>query len=217
MASPLIPTLEMEQGATFVWALCWGVMAVDSDGVAILDADGKKTCRPYDLTTIDDCRMQIRLKSSTEVLVTVTKTDGEIEILPVASASSTSAAIVANTATLTFGADHGLAVGDVIHVDTTDVYGGFHAIEDTPTATTLTFHVSSSDESDSVAREVFACGGNNIEITIPDEKTDLLTYDVDKGKVMQQDVKIYWPDGSEEFVVHGPVTARLRITEDATA
>ena len=205
--------LSVEQGATYAFGLSWGSLAVDSAGVPVLDGVGLQTTVPYDLTGCS-ARMQARVKQSVDPpLMTVTSTSGDITFTAPVVASATSGSIVTNVATVTFAAAHGFQVGDVVDLGGTGlaVYAHSHLVTAVPSSTQISFAVAHVDSnSDVLVMTATKAGTNNISVLIPDTQTDLLTY-----KTAVYDLKVYWPSLEEDYVIHGNIAVRLRVTADS--
>lgn len=209
--------LALEQGATYAFGLCWGQLAVDAADAPILDADGNQTTVGYDLTGCT-ARMQFRLKTPTDVLLTCTTedTNGGITLSQPSSKAATSLGVVSNVMAV-HSVAHGLVVGDVIQLglNNTDtgsaVPTGFYAVTLIVDADNYEVAFTHADVSYSGTWTVTTCGQDNITVVLPDESTDLLIY-----KTAVHDLKVYWPGGDEDYVIHGNATVRLRVTQDAT-
>ena len=198
----------IEQGATYAFSLCWGQLAVDSSGEPILDAAGLQTSAPYDLTGCT-ARMQFRLKQATDVLLTATSDDSDIVLSAVTPIAVTSIAVSSSVITV-IAPDHGLVDGDVFQVVGAPVADGFYTVDvvaDQDTFTTV--QGATRDDGTEVGGSIVKCGVDNIDVLLTDELTDGLTF-----KSAVHDLKVYWPGGEEDYVIHGSAVVRLRITED---
>lgn len=219
MASPDVD-LTLEQGATYAFGMCWGTLAVDHQvpPVPILGADGLQTSEPYDLSGCT-ARLQMRFKQKTDVLLTCTTedTNGGITLTPPSKQGITSFDVTANVVTAFLSSPHDLAVGDIVSIDVTvpggggaQIFQGFWTVTVVPDSTTFKFaRVGVDGTYSGVTATVVKCGDDNITIVLSDESTDALVHTTSVW-----DCKIYWPNGDEDYVVHGNVSVRLRVTQD---
>ncbi len=208
--------LTLEQGSTYAFGLCWGQLAEDADGDPILDGDGNQTTVGYDLTGCT-ARMQFRLKTPTDVLLTCTTEDvnGGIVLSQPDTVASSGMDVTSNVLTV-HAVAHGFAVGDVVQItlsetDTGDSqYVGFYAVTVVGDDDHFSVAYTHANETSTGSWTIVRCGQDNITVVLPDESTDGLIY-----KTAVHDLKVYWPGGDEDYVIHGNATVRLRVTEDA--
>jgi hypothetical protein len=222
MASPEVNFEDnsFEQGATFTFALSWGTQAEDAAGNPILDGDGHPSCIPYDLAGCHS-RLQFRARQNAPVLLTCTDdaddpanldvggitlvTEGP-QVQPVSHVFASGGAL-----SFTVPDSASFSAGEVISTNV-DAVVGTYTITTVPDATTIVVSYTGADLDEDVLGSVQELNWNNIEVVVSDEKSDLLNV----AKVVY-DLKVYWPDGTEDYVLHGAATVRLRITQDASA